>query len=155
MTDSIVATLEETDRRREKQIAHNLAHGITPQSIRKSVHQILDVMHEGDDDVSLIAAEDASPYGQAQPTLSPAEIPGRIDELRKQMRAAAAALEFEAAARLRDEISRLQRLLLLHPDGADEGLSVQVPRYRAIEVENEKAVSSSRGIPRRGKKAQK
>ena len=98
MTASLDYALTETNRRREKQQAYNIAHGITPESIRKAVS---DVIHS--------AVEVSAPV-----LVEPAGRPGaqtRAD-LEKRMKAAAADLEFEVAARLRDEIRRLDQAFL-------------------------------------------
>ncbi len=101
VTDSMAAAIGETDRRRAVQEEYNREHGITPQSIVKAISDSL-VPGQGDySDVSEVAE-------QAEHYLPLNEIPGRVEELRKAMRKAAADLEFERAADLRDEIRRLQ-----------------------------------------------
>jgi excinuclease ABC subunit B len=104
MTRSLRRAIEETDRRRTKQTEWNAAHGITPQSIRKQIGNVLASVFE-QDYVTVAPLKDAAP----------AEFVGKdlkstISELEKRMRAAAADLEFEEAARLRDEIKRLEAL---------------------------------------------
>jgi excinuclease ABC subunit B len=106
MTDSMRAAIDETNRRRAIQSAYNETHGITPQTIQKAISASLIEVAEADYvDVPLVA----EPSGSYVPLQ---EIPGRIAALRKAMREAAAALEFEQAAELRDEIQRLQALEL-------------------------------------------
>ena len=106
VTASMRAALDETNRRRAIQEAYNAEHGITPQTIRKAISAPLIEASEADYvDVPLVA-DAAGEY------VAPAEIPGRVAALRKQMREAAAELEFERAAELRDEIQRLQALEL-------------------------------------------
>ncbi len=92
ITDSMQRAIEETERRRAKQLRYNEEHGITPKSIKKAVHGILEISS---------AVKDASAG------MSEAEIDAKIEILRQQMREAAAALEFEEAAKLRDELFKL------------------------------------------------
>jgi excinuclease ABC subunit B len=103
MTDSMKAAIAETDRRRGLQEAYNLKNGITPQSIRKSIDEILSSVYERDYIDYTKIAEDKDAY------MSPLKRQKRIEELDKQMRAAAKGLEFEKAARLRDEITKLRK----------------------------------------------
>jgi excinuclease ABC subunit B len=106
MTQSLTYAIEETNRRRAKQTAWNEAHGITPVSVRKHIGEAL-----------------ASVFEQDYVTVSPVKNSGvqefvgkdlktSIAELEKRMRTAAADLEFEEAARLRDEVKRLEALEL-------------------------------------------
>ena len=104
MTRSLRAAIEETDRRRNKQRAWNEAHGITPQSIRKQIAHVLQSVFE-QDYVTVAPIADA---GAAE--FVGKDLKATIAELEKRMRAAAADLEFEEAARLRDEIKRLEAL---------------------------------------------
>ncbi len=107
MTGSIKRALDETERRREKQLAFNETHGITPKGIIKAVQ---DVMHAGFEDVAgeLAVAEESARY-QAMP---PAKLAKLLRKLEKEMMDAAQNLEFEQAAAKRDEIHRIRELSL-------------------------------------------
>ena len=106
MTRSLRQAIEETDRRRTRQTAWNAAHGITPLSIRKQIGNVLASVFE-QDYVTVAPIADA---GTAE--FVGKDLKSAIAELEKRMRAAAADLEFEQAARLRDEIRRLEALEL-------------------------------------------
>lgn len=106
MTDSLTYAVEETARRREKQMAWNTEHGITPQSVRKNISDIVSSVFE-QDYVTIAPDEDA---GVAE--FVGQDLGAAIAGLEKRMRSAAAELEFETAARLRDEIQRLEALQL-------------------------------------------
>jgi excinuclease ABC subunit B len=112
MTDSMRRALEETERRRNKQIAWNEAHGITPTTIRREIADVLKDVTQGDY-VTVEAVE-----GDATAQFVGKDLRASIAELERQMRAAAADLEFETAARLRDEIKRLEALDLGLPGQA-------------------------------------
>lgn len=103
ITGSIKSALEETNRRREKQQAYNAAHGITPLSVKKSINKILASVYEKDH-TTIPLEED--PYLKMNPKKQKAH----LESLEKKMFVAAGNLEFEEAARLRDELKRLEEL---------------------------------------------
>jgi excinuclease ABC subunit B len=112
ITNSMKAALEETERRREKQQAYNVTHGITPESIKKSIHRILESVYEKDHTTISL---DEDPYL----LMSPPKRKTYKESLEKKMLIAAGNLEFEEAARLRDELKRLEEkdLTLIALDG--------------------------------------
>jgi excinuclease ABC subunit B len=104
VTDSMAATIRETERRRELQAAYNAAHGITPESIRSSIHELLQTVYERD----YYTVEVPQAGGEA--FSSAAELARRIAELETRMREAAKRLDFEQAAELRDRLKALRKL---------------------------------------------
>jgi len=98
ITDSIRRTMEVTNRRREKQIAYNLEHGITPRSVRRSAQASLHVYDPKESEKDLVVAETDGN-----------EVAAVIAELENEMTEAAARLEFERAATLRDQIQALRK----------------------------------------------
>jgi len=109
MTDSLRATVEETERRREVQQAWNREHGITPQTVKKRISSLRETIWERD--YVTIPTHDE----RAEPEVPPDELPARIEALRREMAEAARALEFERAAALRDRIRALEEERLLEP----------------------------------------
>jgi len=118
ITNSMRRAIDETNRRRAKQEAHNLAHGIVPQSIVKSVRDLtqrLQVEHGGSRarfGGAPAVAEDRPEYRVAPTAMPKDEVTRLIKDLEKQMKTAAQNLEFEKAAVLRDEIIELRQALL-------------------------------------------
>ena len=120
ITDSMARAIEETNRRRDKQIAYNNENGIDPQPLRKKIADITDLIAEESDDTEALLsggkrrAVTETPVGvhaKSLVALPRTELLGLIDSLTEQMRNAAAELQFELAARLRDEIKELKREL--------------------------------------------
>ncbi len=111
ITGSMERAMGETDRRREKQIAFNKEHGITPRSVTKSVADILEGAvvpgSRSNRRKKLKAAEDAAEY-KANELRTPAEVGKRIKQLEEKMYQFARDLEFESAGKLRDEIQQLR-----------------------------------------------
>lgn len=103
ITDSIKNALEETNRRREKQIKYNVEHGITPQTIKKKISNTLEEMTKGD---YVEVAKDEKVSEQIK------NIDKKLRDLNKAMRDAAANLEFEQAMVYRDEIKKLEQLYM-------------------------------------------
>ena len=113
ITQSMQKAMEETERRRKKQIEFNREHNIIPQSISKKKKNILyDIYHQSKD----AEHDQHQPFGVAESAtgynLSSEEIEKKIKTLEKRMRALAKDLEFEQAAKVRDEIFRLKEILL-------------------------------------------
>ncbi len=103
ITGSMRTALDETERRRATQSEYNLAHGITPESIKKSIRELLQSVYERDYYTVEVARESEAAYD------SPEELERRIKELTAEMREAAKRLDFERAADLRDRIAALKK----------------------------------------------
>ncbi len=140
ITGSMERAIGETNRRRAKQIAYNEAHGITPTTVKKNVEDILLGIYQGDTDQSRVTAKvEKANVGQ--------NLAAHLDALRLQMRKAAENLEFEEAARIRDEVKRLEAVELAV---ADDPLA----RQSVIEEAVEEAVKS-RGRSTAGRAGQR
>jgi len=122
MTGSMERAIRETDRRREKQHAYNIEHGITPATIKRDIHDIVADTASRDSVLVEIDADGAN-------NLVGHNLRAYIDDLEKKMRAAAADLEFEEAGRLRDEIRSLEATEL----GLPHQQHVAAPKGRATE----------------------
>jgi excinuclease ABC subunit B len=129
VTGSMERAMRETDRRREKQVAYNLEHGITPATVQKNVDDILSGLYKGDVDMNRVTAKVEKP-------LIGANLAAHLDAMRTAMRKAAENLEFEEAARLRDEVKRLEAVELAI---ADDPLA----RQSAVEAASEAAVKGA------------
>ncbi len=128
ITGSMERALNETDRRRDRQMAYNKKHGITPETVKKNVGDVLSGLYRGDTDMSRVTATVDKP-------MSGANLQAHLDGLRTEMLKAAENLEFEEAARLRDEIKRLEAVDMAV---ADDPLA----RQSAIESAGEAAVKA-------------
>lgn len=132
--------MAETNRRRDKQRAYNETHGITPATVKKNVDDVLSGLWQGDTDMARVTAKVDKP-------LVGANLAAHLDGLRVQMRKAAENLEFEEAARLRDEVRRLEAVELAI---ADDPLA----RQSAVDAAVEGAVKA-RGRSTAGKAGQR
>ncbi|MEQ8195056.1 MAG: UvrB/UvrC motif-containing protein, partial [Rhodospirillales bacterium] len=114
LTDSLEYAIGETNRRREKQEAYNARHGITPTSIKREISDVLQSVYESD-----YMTVDTDVSGDTH--LIGHNLQKHLDDLKTRMRAAAGDLEFEEAARLRDEVRRLEATELgLHKSGVSQ-----------------------------------
>ena len=127
ITDSMAAAIDETNRRRAKQAAYNEANGIDPQPIRKKIADITDMLAREDADTDdlfggrqrgrgrapypMLGAKDIGSHARHLAGMPAGDLADLVQDLTKQMHAAAAELQFEVAARLRDEISELKKEL--------------------------------------------
>jgi excinuclease ABC subunit B len=135
ITGSMERALAETSRRREKQIAYNELHGITPATVKKNVEDVLAGLYQGDTDQSRVTAKIDKP-------MHGANLESHLNGLREEMRKAAENLEFEEAARLRDEIKRLEAVDLAI---ADDPLARQSAVDAAVEEASNKRGRSTAG----------
>jgi excinuclease ABC subunit B len=108
ITDSMRRCIEETNRRREIQLAYNREHGIVPRSVVKSVEEVRFITRVADARADRLEREQARRVAEPAGRCATAELTRLIEQLDKEMREAAAALDFERAARLRDEIFELR-----------------------------------------------
>jgi excinuclease ABC subunit B len=119
ITKSMRKALDETNRRREIQVAYNEEHGITPQSISKRVHDLTDDIAEHQEEVDLLAlAEEQGAY-VTMADLPLAELQHIIHEKEQEMKRAAQELVFEKAAALRDELKELREIVALREAGIE------------------------------------
>ena len=123
VTGSMERAINETNRRRAKQLAYNEAHGITPETVKKNVEDVLAGLYQGDTDMARVTAQ--IEQGQQGSNLQAV-----LDGMRDDMRKAAENLEFEEAARLRDEIKRLETVDLAI---ADDPMARQYAVEKAVD----------------------
>jgi excinuclease ABC subunit B len=116
MTGSLQRAMAETNRRREKQMAHNEEHGITPETVKKNVADVLEGIAERGNKAAPGPYRIREAMEEKQAPLLGSNLRAHIEGLEAEMREAAADLEFETAARLRDEIKRLQETELALAD---------------------------------------
>ena len=136
ITGSIKVAIEETKRRREKQIAYNNVNKITPESIKKNVKDVLEGVFEGKTDLERITAKiDTKKFGD--------NLQAHLNGMRKEMFAAAENLEFEEAARLRDEINKLEKVELSIMDNP-------FLRQSDIKIDNENSLKNTKGRSKGG-----
>jgi excinuclease ABC subunit B len=108
MTDSMRRAIDETDRRRKRQVAHNQAHGITPRGVSKRIKDIIEGVYDHDEARGqLKAAQAEARYG----TLDEKGLAQAVRRIEKEMLEAARNLEFERAAQLRDQLKALKERL--------------------------------------------
>ncbi|GGL69119.1 excinuclease ABC subunit UvrB [Wenxinia marina] len=137
ITGSMERAMRETDRRREKQMAYNLEHGITPATVKKNVEDILAGLYQGDVDMNRVTAKIDKP-------MHGGNLEAVLEGLRQDMRKAAENLEFEEAARLRDEVKRLETVDLVV---SDDPLARQQAVDRAVEEGRKSSGRSTAGRP--------
>jgi excinuclease ABC subunit B len=114
ITPSMESAIDETNRRRAKQVAYNVANGVDPQPLRKKIADITEMLARGDPRKKKAPVPGLSKMRETSPDLAglpSSDLAELVQQLTEQMHAAAAELQFEVAARLRDEISELKKEL--------------------------------------------
>ncbi len=142
MTGSMQRAIEETNRRREKQVEYNTAHGITPESIKRSIHDILNSVYERDHVLIATGGKDGAGEFAEAATIGH-NLEAVVADLETRMREAAADLDFEQAARLRDEIKRLRQteLAVLDNPTARDVMSAQTKGLRGSQARGARSPS--------------
>ena len=135
VTGSMDRAIKETERRRARQMAYNAEHGITPQTVKKNVEDILAGLYQGDTDQSRVTAKIDKP-------MHGGNLEAVLEGLRADMRKAAENLEFEEAARLRDEVKRLETVDLVV---SDDPLARQYAVDKAVEDSHKASGRSTAG----------
>jgi excinuclease ABC subunit B len=123
LTGSMERAIAETNRRREKQVAYNREHDITPQTVRKAVRDLIQAERVAEEKAEYSASNAAARLRQDPATMSLSQIEEVIKNLEKEMKEAARALNFEYAAELRDEVNELRKLAPASQVGKNENTS--------------------------------
>jgi excinuclease ABC subunit B len=142
ITGSMERAMAETSRRREKQVLWNEANGITPESVKSRISDILDSVYEKDHvraDISQFTDEAGAMIGN--------NLKAHLDALEKQMRNAATDLDFEKAARIRDEIKRLREMeLAISDDPLAKYVDMESPASGREKGKHNKGVAKHRTV---------
>jgi excinuclease ABC subunit B len=138
VTDSMKRAIAETDRRRQKQVTYNLAHGITPTGVSKRIKDMIEGVYEPSTLQDLKAAEKLAAYG----AMNEKDLLRELKRIEKEMLDAARNLEFETAARLRDQLKDLKGLAFGIADSDDAPVAATGTDGRLVQV-------ASKGAPRR------
>ena len=118
MTNSMHRAIAETDRRRQKQVAYNFAHGITPTGVVKRIRDMIDGIYDPSSQLDRKAAEKLAAYG----AMSEKDLAREMKRVERDMLDCARNLEFERAAQLRDQLKSLKELAFGIPE-IDDALS--------------------------------
>lgn len=147
ITGSMQRAMDETTRRREKQMAYNEAHGITPESVKAKISDILNSVYERDHVRADISGASGKGFADGG-NLVGNNLQTHLNALEKSMRDAAADLDFEKAARLRDEIKRLKAVELA---AMDDPLARE--EAKSMEGIRRNAKATSESLPSKGEKS--